>query len=328
MDRLTGIGVFVAAVETGSLAGAARRFGLSAAMAGKYVGAIETELGARLLQRTTRRLSLTDIGQVYYERCKRILAAWDDASREASEAQGAVRGTLRVAAPVAFGAMHLGAAVARFLDAHPQVDVEVMLGDRYVDLLEAGVDVAVRIGRLPDSGLIARRLAPCRMAICAAPAWLERHGVPRHPDDLRHAPRLGFSEAVSAGDWTLSDRDGRLHVIDGPCRLAANDMQMLLAAALAGAGVAFGPTFVLGEQIARGALVELLPDYRAPDLTIQAVYPSARHLPLKVRQFVDCLAAEFGDDPPWDRFAHAGGAAAAEAKPNGKRGKPRASARR
>jgi DNA-binding transcriptional LysR family regulator len=303
MDRLTGIGVFVAAVDEGSLAAAARRFGLSAAMAGKYVSAIETELNTRLLQRTTRRLSLTDIGQVYYERCKQILDTWNEANREASDARETARGVLRIAAPVTFGAMHLGDVIAKYLEAHPQVNVEVTLSDRYVDLLEAGVDVAIRIGRLPDSGLVARRLAPCRMVICASPAYLKRHGTPRSPDDLRQAPRLTFSEAVSVGDWTLIDADNRAWVIDGPCRMAANNTQMLLAAALAGAGIAYGPTFVFGEPIASGQLVELLPNYTASDLTIQAVYPSARHMPLKVRHLLDHLAAAFGETPPWDRIA-------------------------
>ncbi|QGZ65250.1 LysR family transcriptional regulator [Paraburkholderia acidisoli] len=301
MDRLTAMGVFVAAVDEGSLAAAARRFGLSPAMAGKYVSAVEAGLGARLLQRSTRRLSLTDVGQVYYERCRHILEACDEANREASEAQASARGVLRVAAPVTFGAMHLGEVIAQYMAACPEVNVEVALSDRYVDLLETGVDLAVRVGRLPDSTLIARRLAPCRMVVCASPGYIERHGLPRKLDDLRRAPRLTFSEAVSSGDWTLTDANQRVHVIDGPCRLAANNTQMLLAAALAGAGIVYGPTFVFGEAIARGELVELLPGYRATDLTIQAVYPSARHLPLKVRQFLDFLAAAFGDDPPWDR---------------------------
>lgn len=302
MDRLTALGVFVAAVDEGSLAAAARRFGLSPAMAGKYVSAIEAELNVRLLQRTTRRLSLTDIGQNYYQRCKQILDAYDEATREAADAQGSARGVLRIAAPVTFGAMHLGDVVARYLDAHPLVNIEVSLSDRYVDLLETGVDLAVRIGRLPDSGLVARRLAPCRMVVCASPAYLERHGTPQTPDDLRRAERLTFSEAVSAGDWTLVDEQQGAHVIDGPCRLAANNTQMLLAAALAGAGVAYGPTFVFGEQIALGKLVTLLPAYHASELTIQAVFPSARQMPLKVRHFLDHLTTAFGDDPPWDRL--------------------------
>ncbi|TDG04545.1 LysR family transcriptional regulator [Paraburkholderia guartelaensis] len=303
MDRLTSLGVFVAAVEEGSLAAAARRFGLSAAMAGKHVSAIEAELNARLLQRTTRRLSLTEVGYAYYERCKRILEAFDEANREASDSQGTARGVLRVAAPVTFGAMHLGGAVARYLEDHPHVNVEVLLADRYVDLVDAGVDVAIRIGRLQDPGLVTRRLAPCRMVVCASPAYLERHGTPRTPDDLRRAQRLVFSEAVSAGDWTLLDASNRAHVIDGPCRMAANNTQMLLGAALAGAGIAYGPTFVFGEHLGRGELVALLPDYRATELAIQAVYPSVRRIPLKVHRFVDYLADTFGDEPPWDRKA-------------------------
>ncbi|QDX21198.1 LysR family transcriptional regulator [Pandoraea pnomenusa] len=301
MDRLTSLAIFVAAVEEGSLAAAARRFGLSAAMAGKHVSAIEAELSARLLHRTTRRLSLTETGQTYYERCKRILEAFDEAKREASDTQGTARGVLRIAAPVTFGVMHLGEVVARYMADHPNVNVEVQLGDRYVDLIEAGVDVAIRIGRLEDPGLVTRRLAPCRMVLCASPAYLERHGTPRTPEALMHAQRLAFSEAVSAGDWTLRDRENRAHVIDGPCRMTANNAQMLLAAAIGGAGIVYGPTFVLGAHLQRGELVELLPAYRAADLTIQAVYPSTRRIPFKVRRFIDYLAEAFGDEPPWDR---------------------------
>lgn len=300
MDRLTSLGVFVAAVEEGSFAAAARRFGLSPAMAGKHVSEIEARLNARLLQRTTRRLSLTDAGQVYYERSKQILEAFDEANREASESQATARGVLRVAAPVTFGAMHLGEVIARYVEDHPQVNVEVVLGDRYVDLLDAGIDVAIRIGRLNDPELVTRRIAPCRMVVCASPAYIERHGAPRKPRDLLHAPRLAFSEAVSAGDWTLFDSKNRAHVVDGPSRISANNTQMLLSAALAGAGIAYGPTFVFGEHVRRGELVELLPRYRATELTIQAVYPSARRIPFKVRRFVDYLAEAFGDEPPWD----------------------------
>jgi DNA-binding transcriptional LysR family regulator len=301
MDRLTSLGVFVAAVEEGSLAAAARRFGLSAAMAGKHVSAIEAELNARLLHRTTRRLSLTDTGQAYYERGKRILEAFDEAKREASDSQDTARGVLRIAAPVTFGAMHLGDVVARYMEDHPHVNVEVQLGDRYVDLIDAGVDVAIRIGRLDDPRLVTRKLAPCRMVLCASPAYLARQGTPRKPGDLLGAQRLAFSEAVSVGDWTLHDRRNRTYVIDGPCRMTANNTQMLLAAAIAGAGIVYGPTFVFGAHIRRGELVQLLPAYRAADLTIQAVYPSAWRIPLKVRRFIDYLAETFGDEPPWDR---------------------------
>jgi DNA-binding transcriptional LysR family regulator len=300
MDRLTSMAVFVAAADEGSLSGAARRFGLSVSMAGKHVAAIETELNIRLMQRTTRKLSLTDVGQTYYTRCKRILEEYEDANREAGDAQQSIRGVLRVAAPVTFGAMHLGTVVAGFLAKHPSVTLEIMLNDRYVDLLAEGVDVAIRIGRLLDSDLVARRLAPCRMVVCASPDFLERHGPLSRVEDLRRAPRLAFSDAVSSGDWTLTDPAGQAHVIDGPIHMATNNTQMMLAAAIAGAGVAYGPSFVFGQSIAVGELVALLPHYKATELAIQAVYPTKRHVSLKLRSFVDHLITNFGGTPPWD----------------------------
>ena len=306
MDRLTGIGLFVAAVDEGSLAAAARRFGMSAAMTGKYVAALEAQVGARLLQRTTRRLTLTDIGHGYYLRCKGILEAFDEANREASAAHGIVRGVLRVAAPVTFGALHLGEVVARFLAAHPEVNVEVVLGDRYVDLLDAGVDVALRIGKLSAPGLVTRRIAPCRMMLCASPAFLRRYGMPRTPTALKRLDRLAFGDAVSPGDWTLFDTKSRAHTIDGPCRLVSNNMQMLVAAARAGSGIAYGPSFTFGDALSRGELVAVLPRYRTAELDLQAVYPSTRHIPARVRRFVECLAETFGDDPPWNRPTRVG----------------------
>jgi DNA-binding transcriptional LysR family regulator len=300
VDRLTSMAVFVAAAEAGSLIAAARRFGLSASMAGKHVSAIEAELNVRLMQRSTRRLSLTEVGQAYYARCKRIVEEFEDANREASDTQQTVRGVLRVAAPVTFGAMHLGGVVARYLDQHPDVSVEIELNDRYVDLLAEGIDVAIRIGRLHDSDLLARRLAPCRMLLCASPDFLVRHGVPKGVEAVRRAPRLAFSQAVSAGDWTLTDPDGRSHAIDGPIRMATNNTQMLVAAALAGAGITYGPSFVFGQHIASGELVALLPEYHTSDLAIHAVYPTARHVSLKLRRFIDHLVASFGGVPPWD----------------------------
>ncbi|VFU09113.1 LysR family transcriptional regulator [Methylocella tundrae] len=300
MDRLTSMAVFVAAADEGSLSGAARRFGLSVSMAGKHVAAIETDLNIRLMQRTTRKLSLTDVGQTYYARCKRILEEYEDANREAGDAQQSIHGVLRLAAPVTFGAMHLGDVVAGFLATHPGVTLEIMLNDRYVDLLAEGIDVAIRIGRLLDSDLVARRLAPCRMVICASPKFLEWYGPLDNVEDLRRAPRLAYSDAVSSGDWTLTDPAGQAHVIDGPTHMASNNTQMMLAAAIAGAGVAYGPSFVFGRSVAAGELVALLPHYKTTDLAIHAVYPTKRHVSLKLRSFVDHLITNFGGTPPWD----------------------------
>ncbi|BAJ81832.1 LysR family transcriptional regulator [Acidiphilium multivorum AIU301] len=294
MDRLVSMSVFVAAVEEGSLVGAGRRFGLSPSMAGKHVSAIEDQLGVRLLQRSTRVLKLTDVGQAYFKRCKLILEDYEDANREAQRAHQTVRGVLRVAAPTTFGAIHLGPVVARYLAAYPEVTVETTLSDRYVDLLMESIDVAIRIGRLKDSDLVAQRLAPCHMVFCAAPSFLARHGVPKTVEQLRQAPRVAFTEAVSAGDWTLTDPSGRTHLIDGPLRLAVNNMQMLLAAALAGIGVAYGPSFVFGESIASGTLQILMSQHKTSELAIHAIYPTKRHVSLKLRRFIEHLQASFG----------------------------------
>jgi DNA-binding transcriptional LysR family regulator len=300
MDRLTSLAVFVSTVEEGSLAAAARRFGLSPAMAGKHVSALEATLNARLLQRTTRRLNLTETGRAYYRRCKRILDEFDEANREAGDAQDTPRGLLKIAAPVTFSALHLGDVVGRFLEEYPNVSVEFLLSDQFVDLVDEGVDLAIRIGRLPDSDLVARRLAPCRMVACASPAYLARRGAPKYPAELSARSRLAFEGARSAGDWTFTDADGNAHAVEGPVRLLANNMQVLLSAALSGAGIAYGPTFVFGQHLKRGELVAVLPDYITAELAIHAVYPTSRHIPLKARRFSEFLAAEFDRNPAWD----------------------------
>lgn len=300
MDRLLSMAVFVSAVEEGSLVSAARRFGLSPSMAGKHVSAIEEQLKVRLLQRSTRKLTLTDVGRSYYTRCKRLLEEYEDANREAQDAQQSVHGILRVAAPTTFGALHLGRVVSNYLAEYPDVSIETTLSDRYVDLLADGIDVAIRIGRLQDSDLVARRLASCRMMFCAAPSFLARHGEPKTIEQLRQAPRLAFSQAVSAGDWSVTDANGHTYHIDGEIRLAANNMQMLLAAALTGAGVVYGPSFVFEQSIASGALRVLLPDHKTKDLAIHAIYPSKRHVSLKVRRFIEHLSMSFDDTQPWD----------------------------
>lgn len=290
MDRLTSMSVFVVAADEGSLIAAARRHGLSPSMAGKHVAAIEAELNVRLMQRSTRSLVLTEAGRAYYVRCKRILEEFEEAKRETADTQGTLRGTLRITAPVTYGIMHLGDVMAGFLERHPGVTLDVMLSDRYIDLIAEGIDVAVRIGRLRNSDLVAKRLAPCRMVLCVSRRLLDQAGPLQTVAELRQMPRLAFSDAVSTGDWTLIDSDGNSHLIDGPIRMAANNMQMLLAAALRGSGIAYGPSFVFEAHIASGDLVPLLPDYRTSDLAIHAVYPTNRHLSLKLRSFVDHLA--------------------------------------
>jgi DNA-binding transcriptional LysR family regulator len=293
------MGVFTAAVDQGSLAAAARRHGMTPAMAGRHLDALEAELEVRLLQRTTRRLQLTDVGRAYYQRCRRILDEFEEAQREATELSAAPRGSLRIAAPVSFGAAHLGTPIARYMRDYPEVRVEMVLNDRFVDLVQEGIDLAIRIGRLPDSALVARTIGTCRMVLCAAPDYIKRRGIPRTPRDLREHPRLAFSEAVSPGDWTLLDARGRSHVIDGPCRLLANNMQLLLAAAQEGIGITYGPSFVFGESLRNGSLVQVLSEYRSAGLPIHTIVPSSRYVSSKVRLLIDRLAAEFGNEPSW-----------------------------
>jgi len=292
MDRLTGLQVFVLAVEEGSLTAAGRRLGLSAAMAGRHLRELESQVKARLLQRTTRSLALTDAGRRYYERCRRMLDEFEEANREVSDHAETLRGHIRMAAPVTFGALQLAPVVARFMAAHPEVTVQVLLSDRYVNLLESDIDLAIRIGELTQQGLIVRRIGQTRMLACAAPGYLARHGTPGSPEALSEHPRLTFSDAVSASDWTFTGADGRAHSIRGAGLLAADNMQFLLAAALAELGVVFGPDFVLGEHVARGELVALLPDHATAQLPIHAVLPTARHIPRRVRALLDLVAEQ------------------------------------
>lgn len=302
MDRLTNLAVFVKVVEEQSFAAAARGVGLSPAMVSKHVQALEERLGARLLNRTTRRLSLTEVGRGYYERARQILADLEDADRAASDLQAAPRGTLRVNAPFSFGIRHLGPAVAAYLQAYPEVTVDISLNDHYIDLLAEGVDVALRIGRLADSSLIARRLAPIRLVLCAAPAYLRQHGTPREPKDLARHNCLLYTYAATADEWRFVGPDGKDEVVRVSGRLLANNGDVIIAAAAAGIGLALSPSFMAGEPVRAGQLVRLLPGYAAPEAALYAVYPPGRHLSAKLRSFIDFLVKRFGEEPEWDRW--------------------------
>lgn len=290
MDRFLSLSLFTAAVEEGSLAAAGRKFGLTPAVAGKHVSALENQLGVRLLQRTTRRLSLTDAGHAFLPRCRRILAEFDEARREAGNDQQQVTGRLRVAAPTEFAVARLGEVIAHFGKAHPAAQVDLWLDDRYVDLVSHDIEVAIRIGRLTDPNLVIRKLGSCRLVLCASPAFIATHGMPRHPSDLSALPRLAFSQSVSPHDWSLWDAEGEMHVVSGPCAVSANNVQLLAEVAAAGAGVAYGPDFIFAAKLASGQLVRVLEDWQTPSLDIQAVYPAARFIPHKVKCFVEVLA--------------------------------------
>ena len=301
MDRMAGMAVFTKVVGAGSFSAAARGMNLSQAYVTKQIQELESWLGARLLNRTTRRLSLTEVGSGFYDRCMRILDAIEEARSAAGALQTVPRGRLRINAPVSFGLLHLAPAVTEFLETYPDVSIEMLVNDRVVDLLEGEFDVGVRIGRLRDSSLIARRIAPIRLAICAAPAYLARHGAPKTPDDLANLNCLEYTYFESRGEWRLLDPAGSEIAVPVSGRYLANNADVLRSTALAGGGIILAPTFLLGEDLRAGRLVRLLPDYPPPEQALHALYPPGRHLSAKVRSFVDFLVARFGSEPVWDR---------------------------
>lgn len=301
MDRsLSEMAVFAAVVEAGGFTAAARALGLSKSAVSKQVARLEARLGARLLQRTTRRLSLTEAGTVFHDGCQRVLAEAATAEAAVTHLSGSVRGLLRVNAPMSFGTRHLAPLLAAFMVGHPELEVELGLNDRRVDLVEEGYDVGVRIGTLADSSLVARRLAPVRRAICASPAYLERHGRPAAPEDLARHRCLIYSYLESPRVWRFHGPGGARRVgVSGP--LESNTGEVLAEAAAAGLGIVRIPSFIACDLLSAGRLVEILtewPENRTSAL--HAVYPARRHLAPKVRAFVDFLAARIGDPPPWE----------------------------
>ena len=299
MDRLTSLAAFVRTVELGSQAAAAAELGLSRTMLGRHLQSLEQRLGTRLINRTTRKQSLTEAGLAFFARCSTALHELEAAGRSVSALQAEPRGTLRLNAPMSFGACHIAAAIAAYTERHPQVRVEMVLNDRLVDLVEEGYDLAIRIGRLSDSSLIARRLAPCRLMLCASPQYLARHGVPRRPADLAQHNCLLYSYSADRNQWSFRAGTAEETVkISG--NLIANNGDAVVTAALAGQGIVLQPTFIVGDALRAGALVRVLPSHEVPDLDIHAVYPHPRNLSPKVRSFVDLLIERYGSRPAWD----------------------------
>jgi len=292
MDRLTSMAVFVATVERGGFAAAAARFAISPAMASKHLRALEERVGTKLLHRTTRRRSLTETGRVYFERCKAILSAVEIAESGARGDDEAVRGTLRVTAPVSFGARRLAPALVDFLHLHPDLRIELMLNDRVVDLIDEEFDVAIRIGRLGDSTLMARRLAPYRVCLCASPGYLARHRAPRTPADLARHACLGFAVARGRDTWRWLDTRGAGGApVD--VRLSINNGEALRQAALAGGGIILQPEVLVADDLRSGRLRQVLAAFEPPPRPMHVLHLPDRAPPARVRRFVDFVARRF-----------------------------------
>ena len=295
--------VFVRAVETESFSGAARRLGLAKSVVSRRIASLEDRLGTSLFHRTTRRLSLTETGHAYYERARNILTDVVEAEETARQLQSELRGTLKVAAPMSFGHLHLSAAIADFLVTHPQLEIELDLNDRRVDLVSEGHDLAIRIGKLADSSLIARRLAPCRHVVCASPAYLQARGEPRSPEDLEsgHHDCLGYSNRPASQEWSFRVGGEWRGIRNRTRRLGVNNGDVLRDAAIKGIGLVVLPTFIVSEALRRGELEAVLCDFELDDPAIYAVWAPNRALSAKVRVFVDFLGERFGGTPYWDR---------------------------
>ena len=262
-------------------------------MVSKHVRTLEERLGVRLLNRTTRRVSATEVGQDYYERSLRILSDLEDAERAAGDLQTAPRGLLRVTTSVSFGSRRLAPAIADYLAAYPDVSIDMSLHDNYVDLLEERIDLAIRLGQLSDSSLIARKLSTVEMVACASPGYLAANGTPAKPCDLIKHNCLIYTYAASRA-WTFIDRDGKDEVVRVSGRVSGNGGDALLALAVKDAGIALAPDYLVGEDLAAGRLIRLLPDYTMQDIPVYAVYPHSRFLSAKTRTFIDFLATRFG----------------------------------
>ena len=298
MDRLTAIKVFVNVVETGSFSAASEKMELSRAAASKYVSQLESHLGGRLLNRTTRRISLTESGRLYFERCREILNNLEEADGAVAGLALEPRGILRISVPTNFASLHLLPLVARFTRDFPDVKVEMICSDRAVDLVDEGYDLAVRITNNVDPNLIARRLARCRHVIVAAPDYLANKPVLKTPEDLKQHDCLLYAH-TAGGVWPFT-RDGVDYSVKVGHIFKSNNPEVLVEAAASGMGVAMMPTFMASDAIRRGALKPVLEDYDTLEVQIYAVYASRRFLPAKIRVFIDYLVERISDPPYWD----------------------------
>jgi DNA-binding transcriptional LysR family regulator len=300
MDRLRAMEVFVAVVGRGSFTRAADALDTSPANVTRYVNELEAHLGTRLLNRNPRKLSLTESGEALYERSKSILEEVAEAEALASSTSLQPRGRLRINAPLSFGVLHLAPLWPRFMQRYPDVELDVALSDRVVDIVEEGYDLAIRISRAGPATHAARRLAGSRNIVCASPAYLAAHGMPLVPADLTGHRCIGYTYAATADEWQFLDAQDQPHSVRVACVMHANNGDTARAAALAGQGVIWQPSFLIGQDLQAGRLVPVLPGYRMADIDVLAVYPTRRHLSAKVRVMVDFLVEAFQPPLPWE----------------------------
>jgi DNA-binding transcriptional LysR family regulator len=300
MDRFENMKTFIRVVEAGTISAAADRLGVAKSAVSRRLKELEEHLGVELFHRTTRRMNLTDTGRAFYHQSVRILEDVLEAELATSQAHGTLKGSLKIALPSSFGLMHMGPAINEFLKAHPQIEFDLDFNDREVDLIQEGFDLAIRIANLPDSSLIARRLAPIQNVICASTSYLEQMGEPRTPGELLDHRCLVYSLLSDYEYWNLTDIEGEETRTKIHPYLKASTGEFLRDAAAEGMGIIMVPSFIAYKEIESGALVPILEDYNPPQIDAYAIYPQTRHLSHRVRAFVDFLVKRFEGTPYWD----------------------------
>lgn len=300
MNRFESMDTFIRVVEAGSITGAADRLGVAKSAVSRRLKELEEHLGVELFHRTTRQMNLTDTGRAFYHQSVRILEDVLEAELAASQAHGTLKGSLKVALPASFGLMHMGPAINEFLQKHPEVEFDLDFNDREVDLIQEGFDLAIRIANLPDSSLIARRLAPIHAVICASPGYLEKMGIPQSLDELVNHRCLVYSLLHDFEHWHLIDAKGDVLKTKIHPYLKSTTGEFLRDAAVEGQGIILVPSFIAYKEIDSGVLVPLFTDYKPPQIDAFAIYPQTRHLSQRVRAFVDFLVKRFEGTPYWD----------------------------
>jgi len=299
MDRFEEMQTFVKVVDAGSMSVAADRLNIAKSAVSRRLAELENRLGVQLLIRTTRRLNLTENGQQFYQRCLAILADLEETEQALTCKQTLLRGSIRIAIPLSFGIKHLSPLLNKFLKAHPELSLDLDLNDRTLNFMEEDIDLAIRIGRLADSTLIARQLATTKLIVCASPAYLSQHGEPTKPKELENHVGLNYSYLADTQTWQFLQPDKTRLSVHVPCRMRANNGDILLKAGIDGLGILVTPTFISSEAIEQGLLCPILTNYTFPEEAIYAIYPQQRFLPRRVRALIDYLVEEFANDPYW-----------------------------
>ncbi|MCZ6579812.1 MAG: LysR family transcriptional regulator [Gammaproteobacteria bacterium] len=300
MSRFENMETFVKVVDAGTISAAADKLNVAKSAVSRHLKELEAHLGVELFHRTTRKLNLTETGSAYYKQCVRILDDIVETELATSQAHGTLKGGLKVALPSSFGLMHIGPAINEFIQIHPQVEFDLDFNDREVDLIQEGFDLAIRIANLPDSSLIARRIAPIHRVICASPEYLERNGTPQLPDDLAEHQCLVYTLQRDFESWLLTDAQGKSVKVKLNPYIKASAGEFLRDAAVLGQGITFLPSFIVYKEIESGTLLSLFTDFSFPAIDAYVIYPQTRHLSQRVRTMVDFLVRKFEGIPYWD----------------------------